>query len=215
MLQIGHTYEQERNFERALGTYMHAEHFSQAILGATQDTDQRLSFPIADSITPGSYSILVQAGMATAWIYEKANQDPDDSIAHAEHAIDQLYRHSKALMRQNLDELSDPDVQHAVRKSKFSSRLLVGDLHDRVGDLYFYKGKQSLELIDDFELFLSKDSKDQESLRFGYILKAHYHYAMSIWCIRHYLGLWRTHSLQGCCAGNDPSPRRSYLIGGR
>ncbi|MEO0329005.1 MAG: hypothetical protein AAF217_10465 [Pseudomonadota bacterium] len=189
LLQIGHTYEQERNFERALGSYMHAHQFSLAILNAMNKNGfrQSKSSKIASPITPQNYSILYQAVLAGAWIFEKGNQDTDESIAHVEMAISDLYKSNPILFRQDIDEWERHSYR--LRKTKFSMLMFASDIHDRVGDLYFYKGKQSARLIKDYEAFQLALDNDKDQLRFGYLMEAHYHYALSIWNVRHYLDL--------------------------
>jgi len=187
MLQIGHTYEQENNYERALSSYMHANKFSRAILKATQNSekaDGEYDYDGDRSISVENYSILYQSSLAAAWIFEKNNQDIDDSIVHAEQFVGWIYKNNPNLLSGEWAELSK-DNAHS-EQNKTSVMLLAGDLHDSIGDIYFYKGKQSLRGV---RGKIIEKSKKKKKLRFGYLLQAHYHYAFSIWNIRNYLEL--------------------------
>lgn len=227
MLQIGNTYEQERNYERALGSYMHSHRFSQLVVQSTlrcfeveyaSTGDARgsdnISAPeggqmssttertpsendgvqfVSDnrndrSILGEHYPILFQAAHAAAWVFEKDNQNVDESIAHAEHALRWIYKTNPILFRKKWDSLNR-------RESHFdefnaSLLLMVGDMHDRTGDILFFKGRQSMRLVKNFALYRTLIDFDCERpSRFGYLLEAHYHYAMSIWNIRNFMTL--------------------------
>ncbi len=218
MLQIGHTYEQEQNYERALGSYMHSHRFSQSVLRATVlskplEVDPKLWLGMERTVTGENYSILYQASLAAAWIFEKDNQDIDDSITHAEHTVGWLYSHNSILFREHWEALTKPNAQFAPDNS--SVMLVASDMHDRVGDLYFYKGKQSMRGSSRKPLLADRKNK---SLPFGYLLQAHYHYAMSIWNIRNYLNLrhttsaYRTNILQDCDYEGRPTIRDDGLL---
>ncbi|MEM7303429.1 MAG: hypothetical protein AAF468_20305 [Pseudomonadota bacterium] len=185
MLQIGHTYEQERNLERALAAYMHSHRFSRAILAATRiDTDMMDGSGPLDvnrSITGEGFSIIYQGAMAAAWILEKDSLQIDDSIVHAELALGRLYRQFRILFPHSWFKLTK-DLTHFSAENT-GMLLTASDIHGKVGDLYFFKGKQALRGVTDIEQYR------QEQYRVGYLLQAHHHYALSIWNIRYFLAL--------------------------
>jgi len=185
MLQVAHTYEQERNYERALGTYMHSYNFSQAILNAHSDKGNDTS---NNKISSKNYSILYQSGMAAAWIYEKDNQDIDESIRQVEHSVRDIYFQNKILFSDRWKEMIN-DREHYSNDS-LSVMLIASDLHNKAGDLFFYKGRQSTRGIVSLKKYrLKVERKKGREYRFGYLLQAHHHYSMSFWQIRHFLAL--------------------------
>lgn len=188
MLQIGQTYEQETNYERALASYMHSHRFSQAILKATAPKDTGDDTFDERTISAVNYSILYQAGMAAAWIFEKDGQDIDDSINLAEHHLGKFYE-SYPILRSELQAELPKDLQH-FRRNDSTLMLIIGDLHNRLGDLYFFKGKQALRSVKSFRNYrLQLDHQHNVAPRFGYLLQTHNHYALSIWHVRNYMAL--------------------------
>lgn len=207
MLQIGQTYEQEQNFERANASYMHSARFSDLVLEAlsqeqgdaddrypdlTEDdlkgdftklfsTDRRVPLVVLRNL-----SIFYQAGFAAAWVLEKDPENIDDSVVYAESWVRRLYDR-EPLLRYPLARKADYS-----KSPPFSGNILIqGALaHDRLGDLYFLKGQQSMKSVP-YGVIVRSMVGGPELLepmkRTGYLGRAQYNYAMSLWLLRKYL----------------------------
>lgn len=88
-----------------------------------------------------------------------------------------------------------PGPEKYISPPPFSGGILVqGALgHDRLGDLYFMKGQQSIrtmkmsELVESIKGENSTGGQPENTKRTGYLQRAQYNYAMSLWTLRKYL----------------------------
>lgn len=208
MLQIGHTYEQEHNLERANAVYMHAAQLSEKVLNAASETERK-PYPLGEIIEDGtSYaadqmffrnkalspifaktqSIFYQGAMAAAWIKEKDPESIDEGVLYAENWLQRIYEREPLLLK---------PLRHSEGYSHFPASngailIQMALCHNRVGDLYFYKGRQSYAALDIATLAteLTQWGNDQEPVqqkRLGYLKRAQYHYAHALWLMRKHL----------------------------
>ncbi|WP_222611796.1 hypothetical protein [Shimia ponticola] len=199
MLQIGQTYEQEQNFERAAASYMHAARFSDVVLDALSDTGARVDDLKEEDVwreggavplvAIRNQAIFYQGGFAAAWVLEKERQNIDDSVVYAESWLRRLYD------REPLLYFKLPMRSEYRTPPPFSGGILLQASlgHDRLGDLYFMKGQQSLhtmtmqDLVKSIEYKIGDEQQNENTKRIGYLGNAQYHYAMSLWMLRKYL----------------------------
>jgi hypothetical protein len=192
MLQIGMTFEHSRNMERAEMEYQNARTLATSLLLAMLDEEGRAA------ISPGlsrderrsddrlhalkHLNILFQPLFAEVWVAEKLAGGVDTSTSLAEKELWQLRRSLPFVREPNLILSESPtDVQG----SNFS--LIATELHNKTGDLYFIKGRQ-LPVIQgpgdiDTRYTTTKGSRGLE----GYLLRAHYHYAVGLHEVRRFV----------------------------
>lgn len=189
MLQVGQTYEQEGNFERAVTAYMAASRFSDVVLAATTQTSKvkagNLGPKKPRTLMAEGASLLYQARFAAAWVFEKDSQDIDESTNHVEEAIFEVYARNKVLFpdaaknvvdRQTVSN-HDANLYHI---DYLNVLLTTSDLHDKAGDLYFYKGLTRPRYFEPDQLIIGG---------LGYLPRAQQHYAGSLFQIRQFMKL--------------------------
>jgi hypothetical protein len=187
MLQIGMTYEQSKNLERAQMQYSDADNFAkrivQSLVGQTKESlFSGLGFTPSeqqpDELNNNAlhvlkhFNLLYQPLFAKAWVAEKLEGSVDTSIDIVEKEIEYL-RHLLPFSYVQLD----------ISSSKTSNSylyLVMSEVHNKTGDLCFFKGL-SVNYSSDNEVPSTKD------IYMGYLFQAHYHYAMSLHEIRDYI----------------------------
>ena len=191
MLQIGLTFELELDFERAQAQYHAAHWLTRAFTAAT----------FSDSAADNKnwiinffkhMSLLLQPIFAEAWVAEKMDATIDTSTGMVEYFLVDVRRRfpflKEAMATANsslsifFDKNGKPQRRAAVGDSNFA--LIGAELHDKAGDLYFFKGKG----LGDRE----SDPKEYVS----YLFKAHYHYAVALHELRRF-NFYRVHSSSG------------------
>lgn len=186
MLQVGHTYEQEQNFERAGATYMHAQKFSEKILNAFCDSsDVDEIFDRSEPLRPlflRTASIFYQAGLSAAWVKEKDPESVDESVLYAEHWLQGIYRRETMLV----SPLPGIDGYGRTQGTDGSILIQTALNHDRLGDLYFMKGRQSMRAIKISDIAVMADENTSPD-NLGYLGKAQEHYAAALWMLRKYM----------------------------
>lgn len=187
MLQIGMTFELTRNFERASIEYCNANTLAAALRTAMlkdPDSVKEITEAADGAMHPLKHlSILFQPVFAEAWIAEKMAGAIDTGISLIERELWTL--------RGQLPFVSDLQAQAAsarnpvaVKSSNFS--LIMAELHDKAADLYFFKGRQRVTLSSLEAMGRSAGAKQdarEEAQHFGhegYLLRAHYHYAVAL-----------------------------------
>src|SRR6185295_2481066 len=192
MLQIGMTFELERNHERASVEYDNAATLARAMLLALLDDEGRLlagSTEVSQrDLDHGEdrldvlkhLNLFFQPTFAGAWAAEKLIGAVDTSTTLVETTLTSL--------RTVLPFMREPKVKVAggpvgVRHSNFA--LIAAELHNKAGDLCFFKGRQvvSEEEIRRWSQPTGKPRHGQE----GYLLRAHYHYAVGLHEIRRFI----------------------------
>lgn len=182
MLQIGMTFEVARNLERAgveyrnariLATVLRTAMLNQLSPQGSQGTEERDDDEhTEETLHPLKHLIILfQAAFAEVWVAEKMTGAVDTSISLAERELWTL--------RNELPFVRDLRIQPAqspvmVRGSNFS--LIVAELHNKAGDLYFFKGRQRVTVKDLESMQGTENNKGLE----GYLIRAHYHYAVAL-----------------------------------
>lgn len=193
MLQIGMTFEHSRNLERAEMEYQNARTLADGLLLALLDDDGRLRASEMGIRYAGDklalkgeerlhalkhLNILFQPIFAEAWSAEKLAGGVDTSTTLAEHELWKL-RNLLPFVRDSDLRLSDTGAD--ARGSNFA--LIATELHNKTGDLYFFKGRQLPVLREPLALKGAIQSKGFE----GYLLSAHYHYAVGLHELRRFI----------------------------
>lgn len=194
ILQIGMTFELSRNFERAEVEYQNARALARALLLSMLDQKPG-KLNVAELPWEGReehrlhalkhLNLIFQPVFAEVWLAEKFGAGVDTSVALVEKELDEL-RRLLPFVRDGVPELSLAAVQR--RHATFA--LIGAELHDKAGDLYFFKGRQTVRLEDLERMKASmKAGTGQEILdrrADGYLLRAHYHYAVALHELRRF-----------------------------
>jgi hypothetical protein len=198
MLQIGMTFEQAGNLERAEGEYVAAYDLSRLFLDRYLSDERscgQLALAVdstwlaADGEGLKHASLLYQPLFALAWVAEKQWSDIDTSATAVEKGLADL-RCRLPFVKERMLEPSS--TSHRVSHSSFS--LIVSDLHNKAGDLYYFKGRHVVG-ADEIESYINGgktlvrinvDGVDRLGVQ-GYLLKAHYHYCMAMHELRRYI----------------------------
>lgn len=191
MLQIGVTFEMARNFERAGIEYRNAHTLASALRTAMLN-EQATGAKPADEGDNMLHSlkhlnILFQSIFAEAWISEKLSGAVDTGIGLIEREL--------WILRTQLPFVRDLEMKVAenpvgVRSSNFS--LIIAELHNKAGDLYFFKGRQKV-VIDGQEMAEIPKGQTRYGHE-GYLLRAHYHYAVALHELRRLISYRRISS---------------------
>ncbi|NQZ09792.1 MAG: ATP-binding protein [Algicola sp.] len=193
MLQVGMTYEQSKNLERAQMQYSDADNFAQRIiLSLTQPTriwnevkkknsEHKDSKKDPNVLTMSSnnalhilkhFNLLFQPFFAKAWVAEKLEGSVDTSIDIVEKSID-FFRHILPF-EYNKENISSTETSNS------NLFLVMSELHNKTGDLCFFKGMS-------IDTNVNKVPDVDDQLHMGYLYQAHYHYAVSLHEIRAYV----------------------------
>ncbi|MFL6197159.1 MAG: ATP-binding protein [Thermoanaerobaculia bacterium] len=201
MLQIGMSFELERDLERAQAEYRSARTLARALVHAYVDAVGRGEVAVEEEGLSGEGSrrsskkvarihslkhmnILSQPMFAEAWLAEKFVSAVDASVTLIERGLWEI-RRSLPFVRSpklNKDEYPSTDVVGAF--SNFS--LTLSQLHNKAGDLFFFKGRQPA-ILANIKLSLKEEPPSSDSQTDGYVLRAHYHYAVSLHDLRRYV----------------------------
>jgi hypothetical protein len=199
MLQIGMTFEIARSLEHAVTEYRAARTLARALVKACLGLDeepyawfrrQAGELPTGRFHTLKHLNILFQPIFAEAWASEKINSTVDTS--------NQLIETGLWEIRKILPFVNRPRVQPShdqAEPAHANLALTVSQLHNKAGDLYFFKGRQPVPWarLASSESWAEKGGEDHPTD--GYLLRAHYHYAVSLHEIRRYV-YHRTESSQ-------------------
>lgn len=198
MLQIAMTFEQSRNLERAEAEYRAAHGLAMALItlilrasdAETDSSAERRLQALPDNLHALKHlTLLYQPLFATAWVAEKLSGAVDTSLSMVEGDLAEL-RFSLPFLKDA--ERTPTSSPFAVAHSNFA--LLAADLHDKVGDLYFFKGRQFVA-AEQLSEMVERDARrpdmevggQQEPGPEGYLLQAYYHYAVGLNELRHYV----------------------------
>lgn len=182
MLQVGMTFELSRNLERAGVEYRNAHTLARALLSAMLRDEEASSSD--DRLHALKHlNILFQPAFAEAWVAEKLAGSVDTSISLIEKELLQL--RSILPFVQDLHLRLSP-APAEVRGSNFA--LIIAELQNKAGDLYFFKGRQKITIRDLREM--SKQERGREDIKNryeGYLLRAHYHYSLALHDLRRFV----------------------------
>jgi len=201
------TFELARNHERASVEYDNAATLARAMVFALLDDEGRIIARETriSRVDLGSgedrldvlkhLNLLFQPVFAGAWVAEKLIGAVDTSTTLVENTLWEL--------RTMLPFLREPMVAPAegpivVGHSNFA--LIGAEIHNKAGDLYFFKGRQlvSREAIEGLAIDRSDSCPDVRSRprhgQEGYLLQAHYHYAVGLHELRRFTAYRRRSS---------------------
>lgn len=214
MLQIGLTFEIARNLERAAAEYRDAKSLARVLLRAYLDESGRaadLLWVDPNKRVAGSrrvhslkhLNILYQATFAEAWAAEKMTEAIDSSISLVERELYGL-RGMLPFVRQ-----AAPESQAAlaevgpVKTAHANFSLSMAELHAKAGDLYFFKGRQHRTP--------GSTSSSAQGGAEGYLLGAHFHYAMCLHDLRRFIRYRRASSAKRLNFWRDAEERGRVL----
>lgn len=209
MLHIGMTFEISRNYERAAVEYRNARTLARALLRAMLDDEGRRK----DETMPGPsnragggragfpgpsrrhllkhMNIVFQPAFAEAWLAEKMSMGVDTSLTLIESELRQI-REMLPFVRDSYHEMRrDGRGDH----EDGNLALVMAELHDKAGDLYFFKGRQVVEHSRskrtdtgwEIDLRVYEQAERHRGKTDGYQLRAHEHYALAIHEIRRFI----------------------------
>ncbi|MEP7010059.1 MAG: hypothetical protein ABJC13_07030 [Acidobacteriota bacterium] len=193
ILQVGMTFELSRNYERAGVEYGNASSLARSLLLALLDEEGRFEavhFGIAhdQQKTPENrlhvlkhLNLVFQPVFAEAWVSEKLAGAVDTSVTLVESELWQLRRILPFVRDARVEEAESAVV---VRHSNFA--LIAAELHGKAGDLLFFKGRS---LVSKANIIHWAEKYDPQSPRHGaegYLLRAHYHYAVALHELRRF-----------------------------
>lgn len=181
MLQIALTHERTRDFENAALKYRSARSLAEALLqfglspATTPQQDALKKDPPEENPLKDNgrnellkhANLLFQPVFAEAWVGEKEGTLIDGSVVLVERAIAEARKQLPFVNKplEGRDTAASPtDPGHAA------FALTLAELHDKAGDLLFFKGKPA-----------GADSRQR-----GYLDRAHLHYARSLHELRAY-----------------------------
>jgi hypothetical protein len=184
MLQIALTHEISQNLDGAEVEYREASQLAYALIRgyliktpfgddakrAMGEQIKLASIHSDNSDVVKHLNILFQPMLASAWLAEKFIGGGDTAPHILENNLQRIYGMLPFICKAKLPEAnSATDVGH----SNFS--LVASELHQKSGNLYFFKGKQKPSVEPDEEPFD------------GYLQKAHFHYATSLHHLNRYI----------------------------
>lgn len=207
MLQIAMTYEATNDLEDAQVEYRNARTLAESVLGAMlervdieeggQFWAESLKEYVASDPSESRYlgtlkhlNILFQPTFAEAWLAEKAVSGVDTGPVLVEQ---ELWRLRLALPFVNpedfvkLGSVTGSGLEHALKIGHSNFGLMLAELHNRAGDLYFIKGRQVVpsKLVPIWQARGTGSFSLSQGCE-GFLLQARYHYALSLHEIRRF-----------------------------
>ncbi|MEO0712150.1 MAG: hypothetical protein AAFY68_15620 [Pseudomonadota bacterium] len=188
MLQIGLTYEQQADEERAQAQYHSAQLFASFLLNAALASEDKEAAPLSHVIK--HLPLIFQPVFASAWVAEKLENGVDTSLSIVEREIRQLH--------ENLPFVNDPGAteneeatQNMVaekRDARSNHLVAMAEIHNKAGDFTFFKGRAAYDIKNDGFPALATWAEGRDgSGTEGYLFRAHYHYAMSLHQMRRFV----------------------------
>lgn len=187
MLQTGMSFELSQNLERAVAHYQDARTFATWIVDRLLDRQD--SWRVDDvtyeegprsRLNPLKHlNLLFQPFFAEAWVCEKLQGGVDTSGTLVEQELRRL--------RKELPFVKELKVPQATPKNPVwhsNFALIMAELHNKAGDLYFFKGSQVVPLED--------AAREKTKGTVGFLVRAHYHYIAALSELRRFLTYRRT-----------------------
>jgi hypothetical protein len=141
-------------------------------------------------------NILFQPMFAEAWLAEKFFGSVDTSVTLIERGLWEIRGVFPFVRRPRLPELpttqEDPgskdikENQVSWEKSHANFSLMLLQLHNKAGDVYFFKGRQPVT-PHQVRAWLKPSEIERDRPSDGYLLRAHYHYGVSLHDLRRYI----------------------------
>ncbi len=195
MLQTAMTFEHARNLERAHAQYRTTRSLARTLLRAYLDQEGRsedrfrvtcLLSTLGDRDSRlhvlKNLNILFQPVFAEAWVSEKLIGGIDTSASLIERELFEL-RRILPFVREPKTEISTDPAK--VQGSNFA--LITSQTHNKTGDLLFFKGRNRIPLSKMKEAVEAEITGKKHRSWEGYLLRCHYHYAVSLHELRRYL----------------------------
>ena len=209
MLQIGMSFELAQDYERAKAHYIDARSlastFFHLYLVLIKDKGHRQlgsakgwRFTVLKDILRHIH-LLYQPFLAEAWLGEKMVEVINSSAVLLESELIRLRRtlpfvsqrdatfdRELGLFVDTNSKLGEHNSQSFALKnfgggSGSSFSVLLAELHNKTGDLYFYKGSQFKCSFPNREINLNQAGEENKETEFtGYLLRAHFHYAFAL-----------------------------------
>ncbi|NJL70850.1 MAG: ATP-binding protein [Candidatus Competibacteraceae bacterium] len=199
-LQIGMSYERSEDYEQAEVHYRSSRTFAASVIRALLNAYRERQAPNllllprpADRGRPDFQStlkhlnLLFQATFAEAWVEEKLRGGVDTSLRCVERSLWEL-RWILPGVSEEFDALN-PTLKYGgvrnIRVQHMNFFLTMADLHNKAGDLYFYKACPIAEPR-------PNDIKSKTFAEFGgFVGGAQYHYGLAIQEIRSFVSCRR------------------------
>lgn len=197
-LQIGMTYERAGDLEQAQARYRVSRTFAasvvRALLNSTKDRkNPEAPLEVLDIPDKGhpdflstlkNLNLLFQPAFAEAWVAQKLVGGVDTGVRILERSLWEL-RWLLPTVKDEYSPTSDRrlNLQNPERQSRelhTNLYLTMGELHNKLGDLLFYKANPFIAAIGEGESF-------QISHRGGFLGRAHYHYALAVQELRSFI----------------------------
>ena len=211
MLQMAMSFERARDFEHAQIEYREARTLAEVYIrslvawldslsGDEEDSpigtlglgEDFESYDSAATTSANDYlfnlkhlPLLFQPLFAEAWLAEKSGIGADTAPAMIETA---LWRYRQWLPFLSPGQFSIAQESHGpldVRHSSFA--LLMSELENKAGDLYFFKGRQLVP--EDLSRKWSKEPESMPQGADGYLVRALYYYSLALHDVRRFNAL--------------------------
>ncbi len=207
MLQIGMSFELAQDYERAKAHYINARSLASAFFQLYELLLKSSKYEKIGGVKGWRLTVLkdilrhahllYQPFLAEAWLGEKMVEVINSSAVLFESELLRLRRTLPFVSQNNAtfdDELhlfvNKATEQGANYFQTFSLKnfgggsgssfsILLAELHNKTGDLYFYKGYQFKHSLANRNVALDS-SKPVEHGTTGYLLRAHFHYAFAL-----------------------------------
>ena len=219
MMHLAMTEEQANNLQNAFMQYANCVEFANVLfLGYGQDGDEDRQIEVLKHM-----SILYQPMFANAWVAEKMEDGIDTSLTIAEKNIDKLRASSPFLKHEDRDltknrqsilkfisgQTSGNEDKEPPLAAHANFAVIGSEVHNKAGDLYFFKGRsllsigtvRALLMVQDVEIDGNKEHWPGAAYRVadtgseGYLFRAHYHYCVGLHELRRFIVYRRISSL--------------------
>lgn len=218
-LQIGMTYERAGDLEQAQARYRVSRTFAAAVVRALlNSTKSRKNLEILNVLdipdkgrpdfvsTLKNLNLLFQPAFAEAWVAQKLVGGVDTGVRILERSLWEL----RWLLPTVKDEYSpDEGRRLKLNEPKPQSRefhtnlyLTMGELHNKLGDLLFYKANLHISPNEGEEFRISR--------RGGFVGRAQYHYAIAVQELRSFITVRGNRSRMLQFGEGDITPDRTH-----
>ncbi|MEL6666423.1 MAG: hypothetical protein AAFQ24_09815, partial [Pseudomonadota bacterium] len=211
MLHIAMTEEQGQNLQSAFSRYANASAFAEALIRAYANRSENADKDDAIEMLK-HMSVFYQPAFAQAWVAEKIEDGVDTATSIVEKNV-QFFRDSLRFLKdtkicQNEDQIIESlQAQPKTRIADANLALIGSEIHNKSGDLYFFKGGNFRQIDLLLAMLQTKDDsfrrnqfgRSVQYLSFGgiyrssgtgfegYALKAHYHYSVGLHELRRFV----------------------------
>ena len=132
-------------------------------------------------------NILFQPMFSEAWLAEKFFGSIDTSITLVEQGLWEVRRTLPFVRQPRIVEKKEFAQTPEWTRSHANFSLTLSQLHNKAGDLYFFKGRQPVTPSEIKAMAASSLDLSSDRPTDGYLLRAHYNYAVSLHDLRRYI----------------------------